>query len=103
MEFDSYIAKGSPASPRLLDADSRAVLPFSAHIHVVVRAADVLHSWAVPSLGVKADACPGRLNQVKFLAHRPGVAFGQCREICGANHSFIPIRLEFVSAADFAL
>jgi cytochrome c oxidase subunit 2 len=56
----------------------------------------VLHAWAVPSLGVKADAVPGRLNQVKFISQRPGIYFGQCSEICGANHRFIPIVLESI-------
>lgn len=99
VEFDSYMRK--EAASRLLDVDRRAVLPYGAHARVSIGSADVLHSWTVPALGVKADACPGRLNQVKVLGHRPGVYFGQCREICGANHRFMPIGLEFVSAEDF--
>lgn len=78
------------------------MLPFNSNIRVLVTSSDVLHSWAVPSLGVKADACPGRLNQVKFLRYRPGIFFGQCSEICGANHSFIPIRVEFINSKDFS-
>jgi cytochrome c oxidase subunit 2 len=103
-EFDSYMVPTNELSPgevRLLDVDNRVVLPFNTHTRVLVRAADVLHSWTVPALGVKADATPGRLNQIKFISHRPGLFYGQCSEICGANHSFIPIVVELVSAADF--
>lgn len=104
IEFDSYILPTNeiePGTVRLLDVDNRVVLPFGTHTRVLISAADVLHSWTVPSLGVKADASPGRLNQVKFVAYRPGLFYGQCSEICGANHSFIPIVLEFISPSDF--
>lgn len=104
IEFDSYIiprAETEGGIFRLLDTDNRPSLPFLTQIRVLVRRADVLHSWAVPSLGVKMDANPGRLNQSKFLSYRPGLAFGQCSEICGANHRFIPIALEFVRIRDF--
>jgi len=104
IEFDSYIvpAEEAPqAGIRLLDVDNRVVLPYGTHTRVLIRAADVLHSWTVPALGVKADATPGRLNQVKFVAYRPGIFYGQCSEICGANHSFMPIVLELVRPADF--
>jgi heme/copper-type cytochrome/quinol oxidase subunit 2 len=86
---------------RLLDVDNRIVLPFNVHIRVLISSADVLHAWSVPSLGVKADAVPGRLNQVKFIAQRAGLFFGQCSEICGANHRFIPIVLEIVNPKTF--
>jgi len=82
---------------RLLEVDNRLVLPIDTHIRVLVTGADVLHSFAVPSLGVKADAVPGRLNQTNFLLKRPGLFYGQCSEICGANHSFMPIVVEGVS------
>ena len=104
LEFDSYMTPERDlerGGVRLLEVDARVVLPYGAHTRVLVGAADVLHSWTVPALGVKADACPGRLNQVAFLRHRPGVFYGQCREICGANHRFMPIALEFVAAPDF--
>ncbi len=68
---------------------------------MLIGSADVLHSWTVPALGVKADACPGRLNQVHVESYRPGVFYGQCSEICGANHSFMPVAAEFVAPADF--
>lgn len=86
---------------RLLEVDHRAVMPVGVDVRVLVTAADVLHSWAVPRLGVKADAVPGRLNQVRFYISRPGVYYGQCSEICGANHSFMPIVVEGVSVEDF--
>lgn len=104
VEFDSYIVPTNELEPgivRLLDVDNRVVLPFGTHTRVLVRAADVLHSWTVPVLGVKADACPGRLNQIKFISYRPGVFYGQCSEICGANHRFIPIVVELVRSNDF--
>merc|ERR1712200_206683 len=86
---------------RLLDVDTRIVVPFNIHVRIFISSADVLHAWTVPSLGVKADAVPGRLNQVKFIAQRAGVFFGQCSEICGANHRFIPIVLEIVNSKTF--
>ena len=86
---------------RLLETDNRVVIPYLTNIRILVSRADVLHSWAVPRLGVKIDAIPGRLNQTSIIAYRPGLAYGQCSEICGANHRFIPIRVEFVRLKDF--
>nr|BCD55742.1 cytochrome oxidase subunit 2 [Emberiza yessoensis yessoensis] len=86
---------------RLLEVDHRVVVPMSSTVRVIVTADDVIHSWAVPSLGVKTDAIPGRLNQTSFFASRPGVYYGQCSEICGANHSFMPIVVEFTPLANF--
>lgn len=100
-EFDSFVEKSNVSSNRLLDVDSRLVLPMIAQVRVLITSADVLHSWTIPRIGVKADACPGRLNQVNVFSHRPGVFFGQCSEICGANHSFMPIAVEFVRRKDF--
>nr|YP_010026292.1 cytochrome c oxidase subunit II [Leptestheria brevirostris]QOQ37307.1 cytochrome c oxidase subunit II [Leptestheria brevirostris] len=104
LEFDSYMVPTSELEKegfRLLDVDNRVVLPYNTQVRLLVSAADVLHSWAVPSLGVKADAIPGRLNQLGVLINRPGLYFGQCSEICGANHSFMPIVLESVSTQGF--
>lgn len=104
LEFDSYIIASDDleiGEYRLLEVDHRAVLPMDSNIRVLVTAADVLHSWTVPTLGVKADAIPGRLNQLSFYITRPGVFYGQCSEICGANHSFIPIVLESVDITCF--
>lgn len=86
---------------RLIEVDHRLVVPRRVRIRVLVSAADVLHSWAIPSLGVKVDAVPGRLNQLSFFFSRVGVFYGQCSEICGANHSFIPIVLECVKISSF--
>nr|YP_009918095.1 cytochrome c oxidase subunit II [Serratella zapekinae]QLP88997.1 cytochrome c oxidase subunit II [Serratella zapekinae] len=99
LEFDSYMTPTNdlPESGfRLLDVDNRVVLPMKTQIRILISAADVLHSWAMPSLGVKVDAMPGRLNQASFLINRPGLLYGQCSEICGANHSFMPIVIESV-------
>lgn len=94
-EFEAYrVDKGEGESLRRLEVDNRRVRPIGTHIRRLVTAADVLHSWAVPALGVKLDACPGRLNQVAVYMTRPGVYYGQCSEICGANHGFIPVVVE---------
>nr|ALO77305.1 cytochrome c oxidase subunit 2 [Byrrhinus sp. BYR01] len=103
-EFDSYmipINEMKPFNFRLLDVDNRIVLPFNSQIRMLVTAADVLHSWTIPSLGVKIDATPGRLNQISFIMNRPGLLYGQCSEICGANHSFMPIVIESISTNSF--
>jgi cytochrome c oxidase subunit 2 len=86
---------------RLLDVDNRIILPINNQIRILVTATDVLHSWTVPSLGVKIDANPGRLNQTNFFINRPGLYFGQCSEICGANHSFMPIVIESIPTNHF--
>nr|QXX99639.1 cytochrome c oxidase subunit II [Leptobrachium ailaonicum] len=102
--FDSYMTPTTellPGQLRLLEVDNRMVVPMNAPIRVMITAEDVLHSWAVPSLGVKTDAIPGRLTQASFISTRPGVFYGQCSEICGANHSFMPIAVEALPAIDF--
>nr|QZI85395.1 cytochrome c oxidase subunit II [Limnophyes minimus] len=99
IEFDSYMTPYNELqenSFRLLDVDNRIILPTNNQIRILVSAADVLHSWTVPSLGIKVDATPGRLNQTNFLINRPGLFYGQCSEICGANHSFMPIVIESI-------
>nr|NP_976116.1 cytochrome c oxidase subunit II [Sorex unguiculatus]YP_009092157.1 cytochrome c oxidase subunit II [Sorex cylindricauda]YP_009371251.1 cytochrome c oxidase subunit II [Sorex roboratus]YP_009489468.1 cytochrome c oxidase subunit II [Sorex gracillimus]ATJ03272.1 cytochrome c oxidase subunit II [Sorex caecutiens]AWH62770.1 cytochrome c oxidase subunit II [Sorex isodon]QEI26242.1 cytochrome c oxidase subunit II [Sorex minutus]AHA81961.1 cytochrome c oxidase subunit II [Sorex cylindricauda]AK len=99
LNFDSYMiptADLKPGDLRLLEVDNRAVLPMEMTVRVLITSEDVLHSWAVPSLGLKTDAIPGRLNQTTLLATRPGLYYGQCSEICGSNHSFMPIVLELV-------
>nr|YP_010946715.1 cytochrome c oxidase subunit II [Paranauphoeta nigra]WGO57446.1 cytochrome c oxidase subunit II [Paranauphoeta nigra] len=104
VEFDSYMIPQNEMNPdnfRLLDVDNRATLPMNSFIRVIITATDVLHSWTIPSLGVKADATPGRLNQISFLINRPGLFYGQCSEICGANHSFMPIVIESISTNKF--
>nr|YP_010994972.1 cytochrome c oxidase subunit II [Homoeocerus striicornis]WOZ13980.1 cytochrome c oxidase subunit 2 [Homoeocerus striicornis] len=104
IEFDSYMKPTNELKDnefRLLDVDNRVVLPMNTQIRVLVTAADVLHSWAVPALGIKIDAIPGRLNQGSFIINRPGLLYGQCSEICGANHSFMPIVIESVPTDNF--
>nr|ARH53950.1 cytochrome c oxidase subunit 2 [Nacerdes carniolica] len=100
IEFDSYMIPQNELNKfnfRLLDVDNRVIVPFEAQIRMLISAADVIHSWTIPSLGVKVDATPGRLNQISFIVNRSGLFFGQCSEICGANHSFMPIIIESIS------
>ena len=85
---------------RLIDVDNRVVVPSQENIRALVTSRDVLHSWALPSLGVKIDAVPGRLNQFVFIVMMNSLVHGQCSEICGVNHSFIPIVLESVGLID---
>nr|YP_010397749.1 cytochrome c oxidase subunit II [Rasbora cephalotaenia]UQJ78909.1 cytochrome c oxidase subunit II [Rasbora cephalotaenia]UQJ78922.1 cytochrome c oxidase subunit II [Rasbora cephalotaenia] len=104
--FDSYMVPTMDLTPggfRLLETDHRMVVPQESPVRLLVSAEDVLHSWAVPSLGVKMDAVPGRLNQATFIVLRPGMFYGQCSEICGANHSFMPIVVESVPLKNFEL
>nr|YP_010884208.1 cytochrome c oxidase subunit II [Pila globosa]WIW42426.1 cytochrome c oxidase subunit II [Pila globosa] len=104
IEFDSYMVPNNDLNMgdfRLLEVDHRAILPTETDIRILVTSADVIHSWAVPSLGVKADAIPGRLNQLSFFIKYPGIFYGQCSEICGANHSFMPIVIEAVPLKTF--
>lgn len=94
--FDSYLLADEfldATSLRLLEVDNRLYLPVETNVRVLITAADVLHAWAVPALGVKLDACPGRLNQTSLYIKRPGIFYGQCSEICGVNHGFMPIAL----------
>nr|UOU85112.1 cytochrome c oxidase subunit II [Nigrobaetis niger] len=104
LEFDSYMIPSNELPLdgfRLLDVDNRVVLPFLTQVRMLVSAADVIHSWTIPTLGVKVDGVPGRLNQTSFLMNRPGLFYGQCSEICGANHSFMPIVIESVTLGAF--
>ena len=77
------------------------MVPTNTHVRVILASADVIHCWAVPSLGVKLDCIPGRLNQTGFLANREGVFYGQCSEICGANHAFMPISVKAVNLDEY--
>lgn len=106
LNFDSYMVADDDlikGALRLLEVDRRVLLPEQTHVRVLVTAADVLHSWAVPSFGLKLDACPGRLNQTSLFVKRKGVYYGQCSEICGVNHGFMPIVVKVVSKYDFQL
>ena len=101
--FDSYIVHDKANVPLLynLDVDNRLVLPTLSTILFLITSADVIHSWTVPTLGIKTDAIPGRLNYLSTLVPFSGVYYGQCSEICGSNHRFIPIVLEFLPTSDF--
>ena len=95
INFTSYIIKREDLNIfRLLEVDNRLVLPINIYIRNLISSTDVLHSWALPSLSLKIDAVPGRLNQLFFKINRSGLFFGQCSEICGAKHSFMPIIIE---------
>lgn len=104
LDIDSYITQTQDlqiGEYRLLEVDNRIALPINLETRVLVSAADVIHAWSVPSLGVKVDAVPGRLNQLGFTITIPGIYYGQCSEICGANHSFIPISIEAINLPSF--
>lgn len=102
--FDAYLIQDSdlkPGQPRLLSTDNHVVVPVDTTVRVLVTASDVLHAWAVPAFGVKKDATPGRVNETWFRVEREGMFYGQCSELCGANHGFMPISVEVVSKAAF--
>jgi|TARA_B110000902_G_C14129798_1_gene521540 cytochrome c oxidase subunit 2 len=105
INFDSYMIPEEDLTTdgplRLLEVDNRIVLPINTHIRVIVTAADVLHCWAIPSFAMKIDACPGRLNQTSLFIKRAGIFYGQCSEICGVNHGFMPIVVEGVELEDY--
>jgi len=104
--FDSYIIPEDELTLgifRQLETDNRITLPIRRKVRLLITRADVLHSWTIPSLGVKADACPGRINQVNFVSLLPRVLYGQCSEICGRQHSNIPICVEIIKLRDFRI
>lgn len=101
--FDSYMVyeKSDFSLFHSLDVDNRLVLPTRSNILFLITSADVLHSWAIPTLGIKADAIPGRLNFLSTITPYSGVYYGQCREICGSNHRFMPVVLEFTPIRNY--
>ena len=103
--FDSLMLSDEERGdqPRLLATDTAMVVPVDTTVRVIVTAADVLHAFAMPAFGLKMDAVPGRLNETWFKAEKTGTYYGQCSELCGIRHAFMPIRIEVVSKADFAL
>nr|YP_010350246.1 cytochrome c oxidase subunit II [Virgulibracon endoxylaphagus]UOK09626.1 cytochrome c oxidase subunit II [Virgulibracon endoxylaphagus] len=102
IEFDSFMMMDfNNKYFRLLEVDNRLIVPFKLNIRNLISSVDVIHSWCIPSLGVKLDAIPGRLNQCYMNLNRLGVYFGQCSEICGLNHSFMPISIESVNLNTF--
>nr|YP_009228174.1 cytochrome c oxidase subunit 2 [Rhizophagus fasciculatus]AGA14201.1 cytochrome c oxidase subunit 2 [Rhizophagus irregularis]AGF34708.1 cytochrome c oxidase subunit 2 [Rhizophagus aggregatus]AGA14233.1 cytochrome c oxidase subunit 2 [Rhizophagus irregularis]AGF34710.1 cytochrome c oxidase subunit 2 [Rhizophagus irregularis]AJK91305.1 cytochrome c oxidase subunit 2 [Rhizophagus fasciculatus] len=106
IEFDSYMIPDTDLEPgqlRLLEVDNRVILPVDTHIRFIVTARDVIHSFAVPSLGLKLDALPGRLNQTSAIINREGVFYGMCSELCGVLHYGMPIVIESVSLESYLL
>nr|AZF99012.1 cytochrome c oxidase subunit II [Megalodontes spiraeae] len=104
LDFNSYMKQTNEIKInefRLLETDNRIILPINTEIRMLTTSMDVIHSWAMPSLGIKIDAIPGRLNQVFMYINRPGIFFGQCSEICGMNHSFMPIVIESIPSKNF--
>nr|QPB70893.1 cytochrome c oxidase subunit II [Periphetes quezonicus] len=100
-EFDSYMTNDEINNLRLLDVDNRMIMPSNTFIRMIVTSMDVIHSWTLPSSGVKIDGTPGRLNQASIMFNRNGLIFGQCSEICGTNHSFMPIAVESIPMKSF--
>lgn len=103
--FDAYMLEDDEleeGQPRLLTTDETLVVPVNTDIRLLITAGDVLHSWAMPALGVKMDAVPGRLNETWFRVEQPGMYYGQCSELCGVNHGFMPITLKAVSKEEYA-
>ena len=99
LQFDSYMLTEdllSKGSFRLLEVDNMVYLPVQTNIRILVTSRDVLHSWAIPSLGIKIDACPGRINQISLYIKRSGTFYGQCSELCGVQHSFMPIAIKAI-------
>ncbi len=102
--FDAFMIEDADIGPdqlRLLSTDNQVVVPVGTTIRVIITSTDVLHSWAVPALGIKTDAVPGRLNETWFNADRVGTYYGQCSELCGVRHGFMPIEVKVVSQEDF--
>ena len=105
LEFDSFIIPTNELNSRnlrLLETDNRIVTPWALERRLLLSSADVLHAWTLPNIGVKADAVPGRINQIIINPIKIGVFYGQCSEICGANHSFIPITIEVIPHTKWA-
>nr|AZZ89103.1 cytochrome c oxidase subunit 2 [Paracatonidia sp. SX-2018] len=102
LEFESYMKNNEQIKDfRLLDVDNRTPIPLLSQVRMIISSMDVIHSWTIPSIGVKMDAIPGRLNQISFMINKPGLFFGQCSEICGTNHSFMPIVVESINMMNF--
>ena len=92
-----------PGQPRLLATDNDVVVPVNKNIHVLITASDVLHNWTVPAFGVKVDAVPGRIIRTWFRAEKTGIFYGQCSELCGQRHAFMPIAVRVVTQAEYAI
>jgi len=105
-EFDSLMVQANdlkPGQPRLLTVDNEMVVPVNKVVKVLTTGADVIHSFAIPSFGIKIDAIPGRINETWFKAEHEGVYYGQCSELCGKDHAFMPIAIRVVSDRDYTV
>nr|WCJ52964.1 cytochrome c oxidase subunit 2 [Greenidea ficicola] len=102
IEFESYMINNfKNENFRLIEVDNKTIIPFKFNIRLLISSDDVIHSWTIPSLAIKIDAIPGRMNQINLFLNRPGMFFGQCSEICGINHSFMPIQIESINLNKF--
>nr|AAY56006.1 cytochrome c oxidase subunit II [Uroleucon tanaceti] len=102
IEFESYMINDlDKENFRLIEVDNKTIIPFKFNIRLLISSDDVIHSWTIPSLAIKIDAIPGRMNQINLFMNRPGMYFGQCSEICGINHSFMPIQIESINLNKF--
>nr|QJT78403.1 cytochrome c oxidase subunit II [Tiliaphis shinae] len=102
IEFESYMLnKLEKNNFRLIEVDNKTIIPYKFNIRLLISSDDVIHSWTIPSLAIKMDAIPGRMNQINLFMNRPGMYFGQCSEICGINHSFMPIQIESINLNKF--
>jgi cytochrome c oxidase subunit 2 len=104
IEFDSYMIPDSEleiGQTRLLDVDNPIVLPSNTHVRFIVTSTDVIHAFAIPAAGVKIDAAPGRLNQSSFFSDRESELYGQCSELCGTYHGFMPIKIDVVNLENY--
>nr|YP_010275969.1 cytochrome c oxidase subunit II [Tuberolachnus salignus]UGY86204.1 cytochrome c oxidase subunit II [Tuberolachnus salignus] len=102
IEFDSYMINNlNKENFRLIEVDNKTIIPFKFNTRLLISSEDVIHSWTIPSLAIKIDAIPGRMNQINLFMNRPGIYFGQCSEICGINHSFMPIQIESINLNNF--
>ena len=105
-QFDAYMVADTDlpvGAPRLLETDRVVALPVGRHVRLLTTSADVIHSWALPAAGVKMDAIPGRLNQVNLYFNRQGLFYGQCSELCGVNHGFMPITVKVLPYERFSV
>nr|QBR55147.1 cytochrome oxidase subunit II [Therioaphis tenera] len=105
IEFESYMLSSMEKKyfsiNWLIEVDNKTVIPYKFNIRLLISSDDVIHSWTIPSLAIKMDAIPGRMNQINLFMNRPGLYFGQCSEICGINHSFMPIQIESINLNKF--
>uniref|UniRef100_A0A6M5CWM7 Cytochrome c oxidase subunit 2 n=1 Tax=Myzocallis coryli TaxID=527763 RepID=A0A6M5CWM7_9HEMI len=102
IEFESYMINNLEKNNfRLIEVDNKTIIPYKFNIRLLISSDDVIHSWTIPSLAIKMDAIPGRMNQINMFMNRPGLFFGQCSEICGINHSFMPIQIESINLNKF--